>query len=93
VKYFDPQAAYVRLISKVMERLGDVPKRDLCLAFISTEDALASDAAIAVGEKDYRTADRLVDELVVLERLKVEVCPPALVPVTPPRVRRDEQRG
>jgi len=71
-----PEPVGIRIVKALSEAIGpDATRADLCRVVSKIEDDLRRKVDSAMFTKDYTTADRHVDELVFLARLKPEMCP------------------
>ena len=72
-----PEPVGIRVLKALSEAIGpDATRTDLCRMMSRVEDDLRSKVDSAMFAKDYKAADRHVNELVFLARLKPEMCPP-----------------
>lgn len=72
-----PEPVGIRVLKAVSEVIGpDATRADFCRVVSKVEDELRRKVDSAMFAKDYTGADRHVDELVFLARLKPEMCPP-----------------
>jgi hypothetical protein len=71
-----PEPVGIRVLKALSEALGpDATRADFCRMISRVEDDLRRKVDSAMFAKDYTAADRHVDELVFLARLKPEMCP------------------
>lgn len=70
----DPEAAYVRFVKKLYPQLDPGVVPSMCRSVEAVERDLVREVDAAMLAKDYSRVGAIVNELVVLARVRTEVC-------------------
>jgi len=70
------QPVGIRVIERIVEKLAPSDRTILCRVLHDVESNLLHEATVALTRKDYNAAARLSDELVFLNRAKIDICGP-----------------